>query len=217
MRKLSNWSLNLLLAIGGVCAITTILGLLFTAGGLIVWIVVSPFVALAQEQPFRDFTLRFAIATLPFFAGSMAIALTTNTLSEAECERSERQARLRLSQTLNQNQQSDSIAATNSLALDLAETQRRVRDLELLSNSRIDEQIRLLNRIAELEAAIQGLTEDTDFYPADPLLNSITLGSFRGGDSSPDRSCLYWHGGSIRCAVHPDQPTCDGCRDYREQ
>ncbi|MCU0548701.1 MAG: hypothetical protein MUC48_05070 [Leptolyngbya sp. Prado105] len=206
MRKLPDWSFDLLLVIGGICSIIAISGLLMSASGFGTWIITSPFVAPAQSQPFRNFAIQAFITTLPFFGGSIAIALTANTLIDAEMNRSERQERIKLSQQLDPQQHSYAIAATNSLLFDLAETQRRVRDLELRLNDRIDEQIRLLNRIAELEEAVYGSSEDTDFYPAETATNL----------SSPP-CCQYLNEGLIRCAVHPNQIDCEGCRDYCDQ
>lgn len=214
MRKLPDQSFNLLLVIGGICSIATIIGLLVSAGSFGIWIVTSPFVVPAQSQQFRDFAIQAFTAILPFLGAIIATALTTNTLSEAECERSEKQARLKLSQQISQNTAGYSIAAINSLALELSDTQRRVSDLELRLNDRIDEQVRLLNRIAELEEAIQTLPQGTDFYSPGESLNSTTSDDFSEAAPRSNRPCRYLNAGSIRCAVHPYRTDCEECRDF---
>lgn len=207
MRKIPDLYFDLLVMIGGICSIITILGLILSAGGFGVWFISSPLVALMpnQHQQMLEFARQLFSATLLFFGGCIATSLTVNFLVEflveAESGRACHSARLMLNQQL--NQQHPAIATSHSLISELAETQRRVRDLELRLNDRIDEQIRLLNRIAELEEAVYGSAHATDFYPPIPT-----------SDLSVTHRCRYLNEGLLRCAVHPDRIDCEGCRDY---
>ena len=204
-----DWAFNLLVKAGGICSISTIVGLGVSISAYLTWLVSSPldsnYAAAAHE-----FANKAVSATAPFVVGMIVLAIANSFLLDCEWRR------LRLKQEVNNADRVRNAAEQiNAQAIELIGIKVDLKEIRF-------EQTRLRERQAELERQLSNLTTAdpaTDFFP--PSSPSRTAISERGA-SLEQADCRYLNRDRstreyLRCPVEPDRLDCLDCRSYRPQ